>query len=131
MGSFTIAQSLTVCRNVPLVLILYTLKPSMADGDAQGSYEHVNRLFRSATGVLLWPKPNSNSKDHFPPIIFITGALKQLVHGDRRMVIGTNAFRPNDGEDDQIEAGEGFTGSPGVMHTLWFGQNKSRRAGQR
>jgi hypothetical protein len=102
-----------------------------ADGDAQGSDEHVNRPFRSAIGVLLWPKPNSSSKDHFPSINFITGALKQLVHGDRRMVIGTNAFWPNDGGDDQIEAEEGFTGSPGVMHTLWFGQNTSQRAGRR
>jgi hypothetical protein len=48
-----------------------------------------------------------------------------------RMVIGTNAFQPNDSGDDQIEAGEGFTGSPGVMYTLWFGQNKNRRAGRR
>jgi hypothetical protein len=47
------------------------------------------------------------------------------------MVTGANAFRSNDGEDDRIEAEEGFTGSPGVMHTLWFGQNTSRRAGRR
>jgi hypothetical protein len=46
------------------------------------------------------------------------------------MVTGTNAFRSNDGEDDRIEAEEGFTGSPEVMHTLWFGQNTSRRAGR-
>jgi hypothetical protein len=48
-----------------------------------------------------------------------------------RMVIGTNTFRPNVSEDDQIEAGESFTGSPGSMYTLWFGQNKNRRAGRR
>ena len=76
-------ESLTVCRKVHVVLILYTLKPSTVDGDAQGSDELVNQLFCSATAVVLWPKPNSSLEDHFPPINFITGALKQLVHGDR------------------------------------------------
>jgi hypothetical protein len=47
------------------------------------------------------------------------------------MGIGMNAFRPNDGVDDQIEAGERFTGSPGFTYMLWFGQNKNRRAGRR
>jgi hypothetical protein len=75
--------------------------------------------------------PDSDLTRGFPSLNFWIGALKQLVHGDRRMVIGTNAFRPNYGGDDQFEAEEGFTGSPGVMHTLWFGQNTSRRAGRR
>jgi hypothetical protein len=47
------------------------------------------------------------------------------------MVTGTNAFRPNDGEDDQIAAGKRFTGSRGPTYTLWFGQNKNRGAGRR
>jgi hypothetical protein len=75
-------ESLTICRNVPVVLILYTLKPSTADGDAQGSDEHVNRLFRPVTGALLWPKPNSSSKDHFPPINFIIGDLPSSARED-------------------------------------------------
>jgi hypothetical protein len=38
---------------------------------------------------------------------------------------GMNVFRPNDSEDDRIEAGERFTSSPGSTDTLWFGQNKN------
>jgi hypothetical protein len=34
------------------------------------------------------------------------------------MGIGMNAFRPNDGVEDQIEARERFTSSPEVSYTL-------------
>jgi hypothetical protein len=74
--------SLTVCSIVLGFLFLYTMKPTTSDGDAQDSDEHVNRLFCSAIVVLLWPKPNSSSKDHFPPINFIVGDLPSSVRED-------------------------------------------------
>jgi hypothetical protein len=58
------------------------MKPTTSDGDAQGSDEHVNRLFCSAISFLLWPKLNSSSKDHFPPINFIIGDLPSSARED-------------------------------------------------
>jgi hypothetical protein len=44
--------------------------------------------------------------------------------------MGMNAFRPNDGVDNQIEAGERFTGSPEVRYSLGFGRNRNQRVGR-
>jgi hypothetical protein len=73
-------------------------------------------------------KPLSNIS---PPSISPRGYWIDRFTVTGRMDKGMNVFRPNDDEDDRIEAGERITGAPGSTDTLWFGQNKNRRAGRR
>ena len=43
-----------------------------------------------------------------------------------QMVIGMNTFRPTDGVNDQIAAGERFTGSPGLGTHFGLGRIRTK-----